>query len=189
MLLKRAKEQEDLTDNRSGKPKTQGKEGKHGIHRKKKKNIRIKEKFQDVKDKIFEVKFEIPELEKIFYLDPLLSDVTEQVSETEEEGFAVEEEATDAEEARVAEETSAFNKAASEEEEAAAAGEARAEQAAEPAAEQAATADQALPTMTPNPRNCRANPVVAMTVQQAPGADMLHLLQYPQPLRICELPP
>ena len=39
MLLKRAKEQEDLTDNRSGKPKTQGKEGKHGIHRKKKKNI------------------------------------------------------------------------------------------------------------------------------------------------------
>ena len=143
MLLKRAKEQEDLTDNRSGKPKTQGKEGKHGIHRKKKKNIRIKEKFQDVKDKIFEVKFEIPELEKIFYLDPLVSDVTEQVSETEEEGFAVEEEATDAEEARVAEETSAFNKAASEEE-AAAAGEARAEQAAEPAAEQAATADLVL---------------------------------------------
>ena len=87
---------------------------------------------------------------------PLLSDVTEQVSETEEEGFVVEEEATDAEEARVGEEASASNKADSEEE-AAAAGEAPAEQAAEPVAEQAAElADQALPTVPPNPRNCRA---------------------------------
>ena len=70
---------------------------------------------------------------------PLTSDVTKQVSETEEEGFDVEEEATDAEKARVAEEASALDKAASEEE-AAATGEAP--------AEQAATAVQALPTVT-----------------------------------------
>ena len=82
---------------------------------------------------------------------PLPSDVTEQVSETKEEGFAVEGESTDAEEARVTEEASTLNKTTSEEEVASAG-----ETPAEPAAEKAATSDQALPTVTPNPRNCRA---------------------------------
>ena len=63
MEMKRAKENAELIDKRSGKKRDQG------THRKKKKNHKVKDKIEDIKDKIFDVKSEVPELEKVFYKD------------------------------------------------------------------------------------------------------------------------
>lgn len=63
MQLKREKEMVAVVDQRTGKVKDQG------LKRRKKKNNKVKEKLQDIKENIFEVKTEVPELEKVFYED------------------------------------------------------------------------------------------------------------------------
>lgn len=61
--LKREKEKAIDVDKRTGKPRGQGK------FRRKKVNKMTKEHIEDVLDKLFEVKSEVPELEKDFYED------------------------------------------------------------------------------------------------------------------------
>lgn len=63
MSMKREKEVAEQEDKRTGKTRDQG--GK----RKKKKNNKVKVKLQDVVEEIFEVKSEVPDLEKTFYED------------------------------------------------------------------------------------------------------------------------
>ena len=63
MVLKREREKVEEVDNRTGKKKDQGKQ------KRKKKNNKLKVKVQEVLEDIFEVKTEVPELEKGFYED------------------------------------------------------------------------------------------------------------------------